>query len=96
MHRQIGELAAALEPGDFAGEANSIIYEAMLQLHSAGKPIDVTLVVGALRDRGRYNAEDGVSATTLVELFRPAPLVRELPQHLSRVLEISRRRYVRA
>ena len=56
------------------------------------KPIDVTLVVGELRDRGQYGAANSVSATTLVELFRPAPLVRELPQYLSRVLEVSRPR----
>ena len=42
----------------------------MLRLHSASKPIDITLVVGELRDSGQYNTEDGVSATTLVELFR--------------------------
>ena len=56
------------------------------------KPVDVTLVVGELRDSGQYGAENGVSAATLVELFRPVPLVRELPQYLSRILEISRRR----
>ena len=89
-------MAASLEPADFADEANRTIYAAMLRLHSAAKPIDITLVVGELRDRGQYNAEGGVSATTLVELFRPAPLVRELPQYVSRVLEISRRRYLRA
>ena len=92
---RIAEVAAALEPADFMGEANRTIYAAMLRLHSAGKPIDVTLVVGELRDSGQYNAEDGVSTATLVELFRPAPLVRELPQFLSRVLEISRRRCLR-
>ena len=45
------------EPADFAGEANRTIYEAMLRLHSAGKPVDVTLLVGELRDRGQYGAE---------------------------------------
>ena len=60
------------------------------------KPVDITLVVGELAIIGQYNTENGISATTLVELFRPAPLVRELPQYLSRVLEISRRRYLRA
>ena len=89
---RIAEVTAALEPADFKDEANRTIYEAMLRLHSAGKPIDVTLVVGELRDRGQYNAEGGVSAATLVDLFRPAPLVSELPQHVSRVLEISHRR----
>ena len=93
---RITEVAASLEPADFAGEANRTIYEAMLRLHSAGKPVDATLLVGELRDRGQYNAKDGVSAATLVELFRPAPLVRELPQYLSRVLEISRRSGLRA
>ena len=43
---RIAEVTATLEPADFAGEVNHIIYEAMLRLHSAGKPIDVTLVVG--------------------------------------------------
>ena len=93
---RIAEVAASLEPADFRDKVNRTIYEAMLRLHSAGKPIDITLLVGELRDRGQYNTEDGVSATTLVELFRPVPLVRELPQYLSRVLEISRRRCSRA
>ncbi len=87
---RIAAVSAALEPVDFTDEANRTIYEAMLRLHSAGKSIDATLLVGMLRDRGKYNAEGGVSAVTLVELFRPAPLVCELPQYLSRVLEISR------
>ena len=94
--RRITEVTAALEPADSGDEVNRAIYETMLRLHSAGKPIDVTLLVGELRDRGQFNAEGGVLAATLVELFRPAPLVRELPQYLSRVLEISRRRCLRA
>ena len=49
---RITEVAAALEPADFAGEANHIIYEAILRLHSAGKPINVALVVGELREAG--------------------------------------------
>jgi len=93
---RIAEVAAVLEPADFADKVNRSIYAAMLRLHSAGKPIDITLLVGELRDSGQYGAENGVSAATLVELFRPAPLVRELPQYLSRVLEISRQRYLRA
>ena len=62
---RIAEVAAALEPADFADEVNRTIYAAMLRLHSAGKPIDITLVVGELRDRGQYNAEDGVAAKAL-------------------------------
>ena len=93
---RIADVAAAREPADFVGEASPTIYEAMLHLHSAGKPVNVTQLVSELRDRGQYGTKNGVSAATLVELFRPAPLVRELPQYLSRVLEISRRCCLRA
>ena len=89
---RIAEVAAALEPVDIAGETNRTIYEAMLRLHSSGKPVDVTLVVGELHNRGQYNAEDGVSAATLVELFRLFPLVSELPFYVERVAEMSEQR----
>ena len=90
--RRIAEVAAALEPVDFGGEASHTIYAAMLRLHSAGRPIDVTLLVGELRDGGQYNAQNGVSAATLVELFRLLPLVRRLHHYVDRVAEMSQRR----
>ena len=65
---------------------------AILLLHSAGKPIDVTLLVGELRDGGPYGAEGGVSATTLLELFRQFSMVRHLLYYMERVAEMSRRR----
>jgi len=89
---RIAEVAAVLEPADFADKVNRSIYAAMLRLHSAGKPIDITLLVGELRDRGQYGAADGVSATTLVEPFRLLPLVWHLPLYLERVAEMSERR----
>jgi replicative DNA helicase len=89
---RIADVTAALEPADFWDQVNRTIYAAMLRLHSAGKPIDVTLVVGELGDSGQYDAEDGVSATTLVELFRLFPVVRHLPCYVERVAEMSERR----
>jgi replicative DNA helicase len=89
---RIADVAATLEPADFEDQVNRTIYAAMLRLHSAGKPIDVTLVVGELRDSGQYNAEDGVSAVTLAELFRLFPLVRHMPFYVERVAEMSQRR----
>ena len=44
------------------------------------------------RDAGRYGAEDGVSATTLLELFRLPPMVWYLPFYVERVAERSQRR----
>ena len=55
-------------------------------------PPDATLVVGELRDSGLYNADEGVSVATLVELFRLYPLVQHLPHYLDRVVEMSHRR----
>ena len=89
---RIAEVAAALKPGGFADKVNRAIYGAMLRLHSAGKPIESTLVVGELRDCGEYNAEDGISATTLLELFRQFSMVRHLLYYMERVAEMSRRR----
>ena len=43
---RIGGVAAALGPIDFGDKSSHSIYAAMLRLHSAGKPIDVVLLVG--------------------------------------------------
>ena len=50
------------------------------------------MLVGELRDSGQYNAEGGVSAATLIELFRPAPLVRHLPFYVERIAKMLQRR----
>ena len=82
---RIPEMAEVLVPADFGDNVSRNIYAAMLRLHSAGKPIDIALLVGELRDRGQYGTEDGVSAATLLELFRLFPLVRHLPYYVERV-----------
>jgi hypothetical protein len=64
----------------------------MLWLHYAGKPVDITLVVGELRNRGRYGEDDGVSAAMLIELFRQFPILWHLPFYVERVAEMSERR----
>ena len=92
--RQLAEVTAVLTPADFADQTNRAIYQAMLRLQRRGLPPDPTKVVGELRVAGLYNAEDGVSAATLVDLFQLLPLVRHLPHYLDRVLEMSRRRHV--
>jgi hypothetical protein len=43
---RIAEAAEPLELADFGAHVNRMIYAAMVRLHSAGKPIDITLVVG--------------------------------------------------
>jgi hypothetical protein len=53
---RIAEVPAVQKPADFENEVNRTFYGAMLRLHSAGTPIDITLVVGELHDRGKYVA----------------------------------------
>ena len=89
---RISDVTAALEPNDFTDQVNRTIYAAMLRLQRRGLPPDATLLIGELRDGGQYNAEEGVSVATLVELFRLYPLVQQLPHYLDRVLEMSHRR----
>ena len=84
-------MSQALELADFTGEANRIIYAAMLRLHAAAKPIDVTFLVGALRDASQYNTAGGVTAITLLELYRLFPTVRNLDHYIDRVAKMSRR-----
>jgi DnaB-like helicase N terminal domain len=79
---RIAEVAAALEPADFAGEANRTIYETMLRLHSAGNPVDATLLVGELREAGvsptvRQRSPRRASA------IRPNRRVRRRPDTMS-------------
>ena len=84
------------QAADFAGEAHPLHLRSDVAA-AFGRQADRRHAVGRRAARCQpIHAEDGVSAATLVELFRPPPLVRELPQYLSRVLEISRRRCLRA
>ena len=78
----LADVVAALEPVDFADAINRTIYEAMLRLHSAGKPINVALVVGELREAGvstsvRQRSPHRASA------IRPNRHVRRRPDTMS-------------
>jgi replicative DNA helicase len=76
---------------DLTREINRTIYAAMLRLHAAAKPIDVTLLVGELRDARQYNTAGGITADTLLELYRLFPMVRNLDHYVDRVVEMLRR-----
>ena len=90
---RIAEVTAAHRAGRFHGRSRPAPFtQRCYGCILPGKPIDVTLFVSQLRDSGQYNTEDGVSAATLVELFRPAPLVRKLPYYVERVAKMSQQR----
>jgi replicative DNA helicase len=86
------DVAALIDPGDFADEALRTVFCAMLRLHRRGVPPCATLVVGELSDAGEYDADRGVSAGAMIGYFRLYPLATSLLYYVARVAEMSRRR----
>jgi replicative DNA helicase len=87
------EISSSLKLEDFSSESLRTLYGAMLRLQALGHPIDITLLVGELRDFGEYNRDNGVNATTLVNLYRLYPVPSNLPYYIGRVKEMGRRRH---
>ena len=81
--------ADVLSADDFFDESNRTIFRAMKRLHASGRPTDCTLLVGNLRDRGEYNADAGVSAATIWNLFYLRPWARYIGYYVARVKEFS-------
>jgi DnaB helicase-like protein/AAA domain-containing protein len=52
--RELNEIVTVLQPRDFCGDANQIIYRHMCALHEAGEPIDDILLVDSLKKAGDY------------------------------------------
>ena len=50
-------------------------------------------MVGELRDGGHYNVDEGVSETTLVDLFKLFPMACHLHFYLDRVVAVAQRRH---
>jgi replicative DNA helicase len=89
---KFSEIARALTVDDFTDDANRTIFGAMLRLDALGHPVDITLLVGELRDFGEYSADRGVCAATLANLYRNFPMASNLSFYVARLLEVSRRR----
>jgi replicative DNA helicase len=86
------EPIAQLTGDDFVDVPCRLIFLAMRDLHANGEPPDVVLLVGHLRDTNRYNADLGVSAWQLGELFTLSPWAGHLHYYIRRVKEMTRRR----
>ncbi|MBM4362369.1 MAG: replicative DNA helicase, partial [Deltaproteobacteria bacterium] len=69
----------------FYSDANRRIYEAIVELNSAGRPVDVVAVAGWLRDRERLQAVGGTPY--LAELTDATPAVAHVASHARVVRE---------
>jgi replicative DNA helicase len=74
-----------LLPEHFYADANRRIYEAVLELHSSGKPVDLVSVAGFLRDRERLAQVGGTPY--LAQLADATPAVAHVEHHARTIRE---------
>jgi len=74
-----------VKPEHFYSEANRRIYEGILELSIASKPVDAVSVAGWLRDRGRLDSVGGVPYIAQLTDFTPA--VANVEEHAKSVRE---------
>lgn len=68
-----------LQPDHFYSDANRRIFEAIVDLQSVGRPVDVVSVAGWLRDKGRLEQVGGT--VYLAELTDATPAVAHVETH---------------
>jgi replicative DNA helicase len=74
-----------LLPQHFYADANRRIYDAVLELQSASKPVDIVSVAGYLRDKGRLDQIGGTPY--LAQLADATPAVAHVAAHASVIRE---------
>ncbi len=74
-----------LVPEHFYSDANRRIYEAMVDLSSAGRPVDIVSVAGWLRDRERLQQVGGTPY--MAQLADATPAVAHVEAHASTIRE---------
>ena len=79
-----------LHPEDFYMAGHKLVFEAMLNLHNAGSPVDVVTVVTALEGRGLLAKAGGLAYVT--DLPRSVPTTANLSHYMGIVEETSIRR----
>jgi replicative DNA helicase len=87
------DVSKAISLSDFVDPIHIAIYTAMQSLHRRGQPIEPTLLVGELRDVGRFGTDHAkVQLADLVHLFKLYPVPSNFKHYCDRLQTISRRR----
>jgi replicative DNA helicase len=79
------QVQEVLEPRHFYSDANRRIYEAVLELSAANRPVDTVSVATYLRDRGRLEQVGGTPY--LARLVDATPAVAHVEEHARSVRE---------
>jgi len=88
----LDDLRQVLRPEHFYADANRRIYETILELDGEGKPVDVVLVAGRLRDAGRLQQVGG--SPYLAQLSDATPAIANVLEHAATIVEKARVRLV--
>ena len=86
--RALDAVLEFLQPEHFYSDANRRIFEAAIELHSRGQPVDVQTVAAWLRDRERLQAIGGIAY--LSKIIDATPAVAHVAAHGKIVKEKSR------
>lgn len=84
----LDDLRQVLKPHHFYADANRRIYETTLELENEGKPVDVVLVSGRLRERDQLQKIGG--APYLAQLVDATPAIAHVLDHARVVTEKAR------
>ncbi|GAA0717919.1 DUF3987 domain-containing protein [Dactylosporangium roseum] len=88
----LGDLAVTLAPGDFHRPDHAALWETLLGLHAAGRPIDAVAVAAHLAEAGDLAKVGG--AAYLHTLMRAVPSVANAGHYAAIVADHARRRHV--
>lgn len=91
-HECLDDLRQVLQPVHFYADANRRVYEAVLELDAEGRPVDVVMVAGRLRDWGKLDSIGG--SPYLAQLSDATPAVAHAIDHAKVIIEKARQRAV--
>ena len=90
--RLVGDLAEAVQPGDFYRPAHAELWRVLVELHQTGSPGDPIAVAGHLADQGTLAKLGG--ASYLHTLVTSVPTTASASHYASMVVRAARRRDV--
>lgn len=81
-------VTSELTEGDFGDDRMRLMFGTLSYMVQCGKPIDATLLLGAMRD-----AKESVGVGDFLTLFNLMPFANQIPYYVSRLQEMAKRRH---
>lgn len=88
----IGSVTARLQPTDFYRQTHRIVFQAMMNLYSRNKPVDLITLTAELKHMDQFDAVGGVKFITFLANITPTAV--NVEHHAGLVEEASVRRRI--